>query len=461
MKKVYNIISVALLALAAVTGQSCSSVYSDNEYVPEGNSNRNYEDYDSYPIYVTLNYNSLIYSSTNNAQGGTSDVPEPKGTGSGAFDMVNDPLGFDKHYENAKFYVLAYRKTTSSTGELASLPDFSKLMYSANNTGKLDCLLSTDREQINGTTQAVGKLAKPENKGGALKFLKNVTWEDTPATTAAADREEEMTHYWSKTYSDVGYNFFGYYIDNAEVYGTERSSDKVTLDIELNGTNDIMVGKAPEVTESMLKKDFPNSVQEESIRKEIVKRGDGAYSTYGAIHSVAPRIDLRHCLAQLVFKANLLDEDADISVTNIEVAAERRGYLTVASRDVNEIGLTATGDKTWTGVPGGGSIQKLEYDKPVTVGGGILLPEAEEYPVRVAVIEKGLKTNVSGTEEEYMSSVREGTVRFEGGFKAGITYYVTVSVYGSTGIELIATLSPWKDGGGATVDFPDKYDIIK
>ena len=458
MKKVYDIMSVALIVLTALTGQSCSNIYADNEYVPEGENNRNYEDYDSYPIYVTLNHNSLVYSSTVKKQEGGQEELASKGSGSGAFDMVNDPLGFDSHYENAKFYVLAFRKTVLSSGELSAQPDFSQLMYSVSNDSKRDCLLSTERENINGTTQAVGKLTKPENKGGALRLLKNVAWEDNPSTAAKEDREVEMTHYWSKTYNEVGYNFFGYYIDNAEVYGTERTTDKITLDVELNGTNDIMVGSAPEVTDSMLRVDFPNSVQEESIRKDIIKKGDGAYSTFGAVHSVEPRIDLRHCLAQLVFRANLLDDQANISVTNVEVAAERKGSLIVASRDVKEIGPTATGDKAWIGVPDGGKVIDLKYDTPVNVGSGILLPEAESYPVRIAVIEKGLKTNTGGTEEEYMSSVREGTVTFEGGFKAGVTYYVTVSVYGSTKIDLQATISPWKDGGSATVDFPDKYE---
>lgn len=438
------------MGAVVLLGQSCGSLYADNEYIPDGNSNRNYEDYTSYPIYVTLNYNSLIYQST--------DI-QSKGVGSGAFDKVNDPLGFDKHYADAKFYVLAYRKTVTKEGELSTLPDFSKLMYSSNNDGKKDCLLSTDREVITATTQQVGKLTKPENKGGALKMLRNVTWEDAPAGTADADREEEMTHYWSKTYDEVGYNFFGYYIDNAEVYDIERTSDKVTLSVELNGTNDIMVGTAPEVTDSMLKVDFPTSVQEESVRKEIIKRGDGAYSTYGAIHSVEPRIDLKHCLTQLIFRANLLDEDREgkISVTNIEVLSERKGDLTVAARNEDEIGLSVNGDKTWTSIPDGGIVQELKYETPVKIGSGILLPEAESYDISMKVIEKGLKTNQSGTEEEYMTSTREGTVTFEGGFKAGVTYYVTVSVYGSTGIDLQATLTPWKNGGEATVDFPDKY----
>jgi hypothetical protein len=39
-----------------------------------------------------------------------------------------------------------------------------------------------------------------------------------------------------------------------------------------------------------------------------------------------------------------------------------------------------------------------------------------------------------------------------------VTYYVTVAVYGSTGVELIASLTPWKDGGEATIDFPDRYE---
>ena len=464
MKKVYNIISVALMMLTAVIGQSCGSLYADEEYVPEGENNRNYEDFDSYPIYVTLNYNSLIYSSTKGEQEQTTNSANAltltsKGTGSGAFDMVNAPLDFDEHYNNAKFYVLAYRKTMLSSGELAAQPDFSKLMYSANNSGKYDCLLSTDRENINGTTQAVGKVAMPENKGGALRLLKNVAWEDTPSTASKEDREVEMTHYWSKTYNEVGYNFFGYYIDNAEVYGTERTADKVTLDLELNGTNDIMVGKAPEVTDSMLRADFPNSLQEESLRKEVIKKGDGAYSTYGATHSVQPRIDLRHCLTQLVFRAKLLDEKkTNVSVMNLKVAMERRGNLVVASCDVNELGLTAVGDKVMTDVPGGGVAKELHYDEPVTVGKGILLPPADSYPVEITLIEKGLKTNISGTGEEYMESTRPGTVSFEGGFKPGVTYYVTVAVYGSTGVELIASLTPWKDGGEAIVDFPDRYE---
>ena len=164
--------------------------------------------------------------------------------------------------------LLAYRKSVVTDGEatLTQQPDFSQLM--GDDDDRLNCLLSTERTYISGTTQHIGKLAIPQgatkdgslatlSTNGSIYLLDNKEWEDN-------QDYKIQTYYWNKKkYEKVGYNFFAYYINKANVYGFEKQNDCVKIDLELNGKNDIMVGNAPELTEEMLKNEYTTSVTED------------------------------------------------------------------------------------------------------------------------------------------------------------------------------------------------------
>lgn len=449
---------VLATVVTASLWQSCSDSYPDLTYLSD---QRNAEDYETYPLSPSLNVNSLLYA-TSSGVSSKATVPVDRES-EGPLDPQNNYDNFLKRYAKARFYLLAYRKTVMAEGNgtLSQQPDFTPLM--GDDDDRPNCLLSTERTYISGTEQHVGKLAIPQgatkdgkldnlSTNGSLYLLDNREWEDN-------QNYKVQTYYWNKKkYEKVGYNFFAYYINKANVYGFERNSDNVKIDLELNGKNDIMVGYAPEVTEELLKEEYATSVTEDEVRKNIVAYGDGAYSMYGAVHSVEPKIDLKHALAYIKFRAKLMDDAVKISIQDVQVNACKRGKLVVASRDLEntKLGLTELSEPEDISVNAYLSEEAISTEEFKEVGEGILVPPAESYTVKVLIQQTNVKTSESETNPQgIMQAWLEVNCTPEKGFEAGKIYVLDLSVYGTTAIKITSDLESWKSGTGTTIDLFD------
>ena len=451
---------MAVMVLTVSLWQSCSNSYPDLTYVTD---EKNAEDYETYPLSPSLNVNSLLYATSSGAttSGSVSSkalTPEDKES-EGPLDPQNNYDNFLKRYAKARFYLLAYRKTVMKDGEatLTQQPDFSQLMGDDDN--RLNCLLSTERTYITGTSQHIGKLAIPQgatkdgslgniSTNGSLYLLDNQEWEDN-------QNYKTQTYYWNKKkYEKVGYNFFAYYVNKANVYGFEKLNDCVKIDLELNGKNDIMVGNAPVLTEQMLKDEYSTSVTEDEVRKNILSYGDGAYSTYGAVHSVEPKIDLKHALAYLKFRAKLMDDAVKISIQDIQVNACTRGKLVVASRDLEntKLGLMELSEPKDLSVNAYLSEKAISTEEFKEVGEGILVPPADSYKVKILIQQTNVKTTETETNPRgVMQTWLEVDCTPEKGFEAGKIYVLDLSVYGTTRIEITSDLESWKSGTGTAI----------
>ena len=459
MKKIYNAIMVLTMVMTAALWQSCSDSYPDLSYVAD---EKNTEDYMTYPLSPSLNVNSLLYATSSGNVESKALTPVDKES-EGPLDPQNNYDNFLKRYAKARFYLLAYRKSVLTGGEekLAQQPDLSQLM--GDDDDRLNCLLSTERTYITGTEQHIGKLAIPQgatkdgslsslSTNGSLYLLDNREWEDN-------QNYKTQTYYWNKKkYEKVGYNFFAYYINKANVYGFEKQNDCVKIDLELNGKNDIMVGSAPVLTEEILKEEYPASVTEEETRKNILSYGDGAYSTYGAVHSVEPKIDLKHALAYLKFRAKLMDDAVKISIQDVQVEACTRGKLTVASRDLEKIklGIAELSEPKDISVNAYLSEEDISTEDFKEIGEGILVPPASSYKVKVLIQQTNVKTAETETNPRgIMQTWVSVDCTPEKGFEAGKIYVLDLSVYGTTRIEITSDLESWKSGTGTTVDLFD------
>ncbi len=458
MKKLYNIIMVLTMVMTATLWQSCSGSYPDLTYVTDV---KNGEDYETYPLSPSLNINSLLYATSS---GVTSKAVTPIDKESeGPLDPQNNYENFKKRYAKARFYLLAYRKSVVTDDEamLAQQPDFTKLM--GDEDDRLNCLLSTERTYISGVTQHIGKLAIPQgatkdgslatlSTNGSIYLLDNKEWEDN-------QDYKIQTYYWNKKkYEKVGYNFFAYYINKANVYGFEKQNDCVKIDLELNGKNDIMVGNAPELTEEMLKNEYTTSVTEDEVRKNILTYGDGAYSTYGAVHSVEPKIDLKHALAYLKFRAKQMDDAVKISIQDVQVTACTRGKLVVAARDLKntKLGLTELSEPKDISVNAYLSEEAISTEEFKEVGEGILVPPAASYKVKVLIQQTHVKTTVDDTDPKgIMQAWLEVDCTPEKGFEPGKIYVLDLSVYGTTAIKITSDLESWKSGTGTVIQLFD------
>lgn len=282
------------------------------------------------------------------------------------------------------------------------------------------------------------------------------------------------------------YDFWGYRVDDA-VTGTpdvklvddtdnEVAADQATrrvVDIVINGSQDIMAGKA-----------VPSD-------DEVTKLGgyaDNFYSAYAARKGVQPNITFKHLLTRFTFEVRAgskatAGEGASgnteaVRVQGVSVESLTNGKLTVAykgeTKEAADL-LTFTGDAspltlkqraagaadnnvplvdlvevplTWPAV-GDATVGDV-----IPVGEALLVaPGQTEYPLTIALAQK-VKKNVADIEKEDMALEQKATIKMDGvkKFEPGKSYKVTITVYGLEEIEVTATLVPWVDGGSIDID---------
>lgn len=281
------------------------------------------------------------------------------------------------------------------------------------------------------------------------------------------------------------YDFWGYRVDDAagatpvvktvDDTGAAVEANVATkrvVDITIDGSQDIMAGKAVPSTDEVTK---------------LGNYADNFYSAYAARKGVQPNITFNHLLTRFTFEVRAGSKataglpaggntDA-VKVTGVSVDSKTTGTLTVAytgaTKEAAEL-LTFTGDAS--------ALTLMQRDetvadnnaalidlKPVTltwpatgeatvgdaikVGEALLVAPGEtEYPLTINlsqdVLEKVGEVKVTKPLEQKATIKMDGTKTFE----PGKSYKVTITVYGLEGIEVTATLVPWADGGSIDID---------
>lgn len=281
------------------------------------------------------------------------------------------------------------------------------------------------------------------------------------------------------------YDFWGYRVDDAagatpvvktvDDTGAAVEANVATkrvVDIEIDGSQDIMAGKAAPSADEVTK---------------LGNYADNFYSAYAARKGVQPNITFNHLLTRFTFEVRAGSKataglpaggntDA-VKVIGVSVGSKTTGTLTVAytgeTKAAAEL-LTFTGDAS--------PLKLMQRDetvadnnaalidlKPVTltwpatgeatvgdaikVGEALLVAPGEtEYPLTINlsqdVLEKVGEVKVTKLLEQKATIKMDGTKTFE----PGKSYKVTITVYGLEGIEVTATLVPWADGGSIDID---------
>lgn len=280
------------------------------------------------------------------------------------------------------------------------------------------------------------------------------------------------------------YDFWGYRVDDAAgatpVVKTVDDTDaeveanvatKRVIDIEIDGSQDIMTGKAAPSTDEVA---------------DLGNYADNFYSAYAARKGVQPNITFNHLLTRFTFEVRAGSKataglpaggntDA-VKVTGVSVDSKTTGTLTVAytgaAKEAAEL-LTFTGNasplklkqRSATAVNNNEALVALEpvsltwTDDAATMGDVLKVGEAllvapgeKEYPLTIAlsqdVLQKVGETKVTMPLEQKATIKMDGTKTFE----PGKSYKVTITVYGLEDIRVTATLVPWADGGSIDID---------
>lgn len=331
---------------------------------------------------------------------------------------------------------------------------------------------------------AAGGVATPDVEVFNNKEFKAPTTADNTKSGLATTADGTIAYYPVSG----NYDFWGYRVDDAAVGGTptvkivDDNGDEVTadhmdqatkrvVDIKIDGSQDIMAGKAAPSAD------------------EVIKLGgyaDNFYSAYAARKGVQPNITFEHLLTRFTFEVRAGSKataglpaggntDA-VKVTGVSVGSKTTGTLTVAytgaTKKAAEL-LTFTGDASplilkQRDEAVADNNAPLVALKPVTltwtddaatigdvlkVGEALLVAPGEtEYPLTIALSQDVLQK--VGENKVTMPLEQKATIKMDGTktFEPGKSYKVTITVYGLEDIRVTATLVPWADGGSIDID---------
>lgn len=280
------------------------------------------------------------------------------------------------------------------------------------------------------------------------------------------------------------YDFWGYRVDDAagatpvvktvDDTGAAVEANVATkrvVDITIDGSQDIMAGKAVPSTDEVTK---------------LGNYADNFYSAYAARKGVQPNITFNHLLTRFTFEVRAGSKataglpaggntDA-VKVTGVSVDSKTTGTLTVAytgaTKEAAEL-LTFTGDASALTLKqrdaaladNNAPLVALEpvsltwTDDAATIGDVIKVGEAllvapgeTEYPLTISLSQDVLEQLTGAKVTKPLE--QKATIKMDGvkAFEPGKSYKVTITVYGLEEIEVTATLVPWADGGSIDID---------
>ena len=255
------------------------------------------------------------------------------------------------------------------------------------------------------------------------------------------------------------FDFFAYYLDDMEVTNEQfhRNESNVTIDIEIDGSQDIMSSKAA-LTEKQ-----KQAILEKADFWETQTMIACSYSYYTAARGINPNFVFKHHLVKLDFKlvpGSIAGASKDIKVDKIEVRSEYKASFNVADKyDDGNVGLTFDADTTTlalTETDGSAFYGRLvttfkdgqTIDGVIDDMGSLLVAPRDEYDLIITLSEVDEDGNHQ-TSEPYsnIKVLSVGTAKDPQPFVAGSEYLVTLTVYGKMDVRVSTTIKEWEDGG--------------
>lgn len=353
------------------------------------------------------------------------------------------------------------------------------------------------------------------NKGtlDLAKFGDDPIYENTVLTTPAdnasgiaSELVGGVPQYKYYPTTKTAFDFWGYRLDDAndatgtaDQEGTDSkvavtsgkyvpytSGDSLLIGFKIDGTQDIMAGKAVPTEE------------------EIAKCGgvDNIYSAFAARRDVQPNIKFEHLLSRLNFQVlagaeSTTDANTGVKVTGITVKSKATGKLVIAyqgeATTFANVSDQLIVDKDADAEKDAALLKELKVMQsdasstsltdnlvdlqPVTpkwnngmalatqVGEALLAIPANEYEITINLQQKVQVKGDKGhptdpddfqTKDYTYTADLKNTVNPDKGFEPGYSYNVTITVYGLSEIQITTTLIPWKDGGNIEMNPEDE-----
>lgn len=316
-------------------------------------------------------------------------------------------------------------------------------------------ILGFERAATSYTTDAATTLipnvvakAPTSDLEGEIKVEKNTGTENEP----------KMEPYY---YADGKvYDFYGYYVDDANTNGTTATAyDGTTASIALkiDGTQDVMAAKADPGLD---------------VVAGVAERN--AYSSYAARRGVHPTLTFEHMLTRFNFHAVAgAKSGTKVTVESVSLDSYTDVTLTVAptpaltvNTDDEKVALTldeVTSAVPYPEDPAENFDYTYDYATLLTSGvakiGSSIMAVAGE--TQHSVVLKTKLTNSNQSIPDLTIPLNASDIVTADGtpvekFEAGYQYDIILTIYGPEEVKITAILSEWKEGGNTVVD-PDKW----
>lgn len=268
------------------------------------------------------------------------------------------------------------------------------------------------------------------------------------------DEEHDGKHYWSNKDNKRPYKFWAYYIDDAKINNEARTKDDIKLDIEIDGSQDILCGVAKLTTEQR------NTISLSQDRKELLST---LYSTFSARNDIFPVIDVRHQLARFKFKCFPGESDSEgIVIDSIKVLAQNQATMTVVSRFEENLGCTFGENKEWLKLQDSDNYPEfkefkyvLKWDEEdenrkvferthIDIGESLLIPPTDTLMIQI------FAKKFLPEQGDFVDLYKDHNVSFvvnEETFKAGYQYDIRMVLYSIKEFSVSAVLTGWAEGG--------------
>lgn len=276
--------------------------------------------------------------------------------------------------------------------------------------------------------------------------------------------------YYSMSHQNYKYNFFCYYLDNAQVFGTKKEQTKLTKVIGIDGTQDLVSAYGKPTAEQI-----EAIEQDEDFKYLAAHWEDLIYSTRTGHRGIVPVLHTRHEMAKFQFALQGESDMAkEISVCAIKISTPVHGDFVVASDYA--YGVTPKLGITWNESEREDLFVPTSYQNefgytkdmaanifnpyiPVTsgeiknVGVPLILPPIRSFDITIYYSINAAEGSMQTTNYSNVTLGNDETTGEPRNFEAGKEYTIVLKVYGPqpVGDFMIKTGLGWDDGGDITL----------
>lgn len=311
---------------------------------------------------------------------------------------------------------------------------------------------------------------------------RKVYWEPESGLVEWHAAEAGPLYYPDGDALDLRYDFFAYYVDDMDLEDGDfrRSGESVSVDIEIDGSQDVMSSFAKPADEE-LRYGLEEYKSQIEAGKEYAYRKECSFSWYTASINIHPTFVFRRHLVKLDFKivpGGTPGLTKDVRIEKIEVSSMNKGRFTVVDRNPDNMGIRFEEGRSCLELKekdGSDFLERMISTFPYESSGeeaaiddlgSLLVAPDMDYKLYVTLSETRDGEHVIAGERNELHIFQGKTPGYDEGdeekedggrFEAGGEYLITLTIYGKMDVAASVDLMKWDEGGDYIYDFDEEH----